>query len=39
MTMGFEDILEFEELNDVQVNVFGNEDDKLLPFIILSHEF
>ena len=38
MLMGFEDILEFEKLNDVQVNVFGYDNGQLLPLEILSYE-
>ena len=38
MRVGFEDIPEFEKLNDVQVIVFGYEDGLLFPLKILSYE-
>ena len=38
MPMGFEDILEIEKLNDVQVNVFGYQNGQLLPLKISSNE-
>ena len=36
--MGFEDILEVEKLNDVQVNVFGYDNGQLFSLKILSYE-
>ena len=36
--MGFEDILEFEKLNDVPINVFGYNNGQLFPLKISSHE-
>ena len=38
MPMGFEDILEFEKLNDVKVNVFGYDNGQLFPLKISSYE-
>ena len=38
MPMGFEDIPKFENLNDVQVNVFGYNSGPLFPLKILSYE-
>ena len=38
LPMGFEDIPEFEKLNDVQVNVFGYENGQLFPLKISSYE-
>ena len=38
MPMGFEDILEFEKLNDVQVNVFGYDNGQLFPLKVSSYE-
>ena len=38
MPMGFEDILEFEKLNDVQVNVSGYDNGQLFPLKVLSYE-
>ena len=38
MPMGFEDILEFEKLNDVQVNVFGYNNGQFFPLKISSYE-
>ena len=38
MPMGFEDILELEKLNDVQVNVFGYDKGQLFPLQISSYE-
>ena len=38
MRMGFEEIPEFEKLNDVQGNVFGYENGQLFPLEISSYE-
>ena len=38
MPMGFEDILEFEKLNDVQVNVFGYDNGQLFSLKFSSNE-
>ena len=39
MLMGFEIILEFEKLNDVQVNVFGYDNGHFFSLKSLSYEF
>ena len=36
--MGFEDILEFEKMKDVKVNVFGYDNGHFLPLKVLSYE-
>ena len=38
MPVGFEDILEFEKPNDVQVNVFGYDNRQLYPLKVSPYE-